>query len=174
MPEAAALLWENALKKRGFEMKDGKLTRSPSKSRLSSILSADDSEPEPFASSRKFDDGSASKMKSSLNAAFKRTKSFATKSTEADLTKSASAFQRVRSTPATAFNLQTSAVASGSSAQQQNQIPEGERNLFFGLRFRALGEANGPSLTEALVLRGGIIVGDANAEVDFIIVRLVR
>ncbi|KAL5485961.1 DPB11_7 [Sanghuangporus weigelae] len=171
MPEAAALLWESALKKRGFEMKDGKLLRSPSKS---SFLSREGSQIPLSPSSHNHDElATSSRTKSSLNAAFKRTKSFAAKTAEPDATKSA--FQRVLSTPAAATeNRQVPATISGSLAlQDRNQIPEGERILFAGLRFRALGEASGTKLTEALELRGGTVIVDADTEVDFIVVRLV-
>ncbi|KAL5504090.1 DPB11 [Sanghuangporus vaninii] len=170
MPEAAALLWESALKKRGFEMKDGKLLRSPSKS---TSLSRESSQIPLLPPSHNHDEpATSSRTKSSLNAAFKRTKSFAAKTTEPDSVKSA--FQRVLSTPAAAENRQVSTIISGSLAQQdRNHIPEGERNLFAGLRFRALGEASGPKLTEALELRGGTVIVDVDTEVDFIVVRLV-
>ncbi|KAL5525831.1 hypothetical protein ACEPAG_7168 [Sanghuangporus baumii] len=170
MPEAAALLWESVLKKRGFEMKDGKLLRSPSKS---SFLSREGSQI-PLSPSHNHDEpATSSRTKSSLTAAFKRTKSFAAKTAGPDATKSA--FQRALSTPAVATeNRQVSATISGSLALQgRNQIPEGELILFAGLRFRALGEASGPKLTEALELRGGAVIVDADAEVDFIVVRLV-
>ncbi|KAL5526618.1 DPB11 [Sanghuangporus sanghuang] len=170
MPEAAALLWESALKKRGFEMKGGKLLRSPSKS---AFLSREGSQIPLLPSSHIHDEpATSSRTKSSLNAAFKRTKSFAAKTTEPDAANSA--FQRVLSTPAAAENRQVSTIISGSLVQQdRNHIPEGERNLFSGLRFRALGEASGPKLTEALELRGGTVIVDADTEVDFIVVRLV-
>ncbi|KAL5476458.1 DPB11_6 [Sanghuangporus weigelae] len=172
MPEAAALLWESALKKRGLEIKGGKLLRSPSKS---SFPSREGSQIPPSPSSHNHDEfATSSRTKSSLNAAFKRTKSFAAKTAEPDATKSA--FQRVLSTPvAITENRHASATIPGSPAlRDHNQIPEGERVLFAGLRFRALGEASGPKLTEALELRGGAVIVDADTEVDFIVVRLVR
>ena len=53
-------------------------------------------------------------------------------------------------------------------------VPDGEKNLFAGLRFCALGEAKGPKLTEALELRGGTVLTEPADQVDFVIVGTVK
>jgi hypothetical protein len=52
-------------------------------------------------------------------------------------------------------------------------IPEGERDLFVGKSFLALGEASSPKLEEEVRLRGGTVV-TVKEDADYIIVRLVR
>ena len=47
-------------------------------------------------------------------------------------------------------------------------------SLFKGLRFRAVGEAQGPSVKSAIKECGGTLVNELDEDVDFIIVRLVR
>lgn len=137
--------------------------------------------------------------KSSLSA-FKRTKSLASKDAGASTSNTKSALQRIRSTPASASAFAAplppatagassstsgpgmptnSALAKSkpsflSSVREEGQVPEGERQLFGGLRFRALGDANGPKLAQAIRLRGGKLVERGGDEVDFVVVRLLR
>lgn len=179
VPEVTARLLEGMLKKRGFEVKNGNLTRSPSKARISSSAFNDSFVRSPSPTSIKKSKGaelllaSSSRVESSLNAAFKRTKSFAAKAAEPEVAKSA--LQRIRSTPAANFKRTSSSSSLNSSLAPRSEdihVPEGERALFVGLRFRTLGEANGPKLAEALQLRGATVVEEPYGEVDFIIVRL--
>ena len=174
VPEATARLWESMLKKRGFEVKDGKLERSPSRTRTSAASAGDSPRsPSPLAPHPTKDRTASSRAESSLSAAFKRTKSFAVKETNLD--SPSSMLQRNRSISAANFKGSSSSViASSSMSNTENVVvPDGEKNLFAGLRFCALGEAKGPKLTEALELRGGTVLTEPADQVDFVIVRLV-
>ncbi|KAI5119449.1 hypothetical protein M0805_008386 [Coniferiporia weirii] len=186
LPETTARLWEGLLKNRGFEVKSGKLSRNVTKAPSMKMTSTSKSEEDarlsspPLANrSSAMDESSnapVTNQGSSLAAAFKRTKSLATKSAAPD--SSRLSLQRIRSTPASASTLLSSSSFLVSSTPSlvppkgDGQIPEGEQNLFTGLRFRALGDADEPKLTQALELRGGTVHTDPEADVDFIIVRL--
>lgn len=159
IPEATARLWEGLLRTRGYAVQDGKLTRDPSK-----VTTSPKKHP-----IRKNNGSIAEKSSSSLKSAFSRTKSIATKSEPSEFT--IPALQHLR----TGINSSTMQESSGGKSTRTAQdLPDGERNLFHGLKFKALGEANGPKLIEAIELRGGIVVPEVDANVDFIIVRLAR
>ncbi|EJD06504.1 uncharacterized protein FOMMEDRAFT_165286 [Fomitiporia mediterranea MF3/22] len=172
VPEATTRLFENMLRRRGYEVKGGKVLRSPTRPRISNPLggylerSSTDRVDQRLAV-----DFASSRAESSLAAAFRRTKSFAVKgdnseSSNVPLQHAASTSfvtsKQAASSAMPIFNLHTEDVS----------VPDGEKNLFANLVFRTLGQANGPKLTAALELRGGTVVDDPEAQVDFIIVRL--
>lgn len=147
-------------------MKEGRLMRSPNKQDKngSRTQASEVSESPPTRHTNGKMESGTDTANSVLEAAFKRAKSFAMKS---DLESSDSRLSHTRSVPkSAALN------PAPSSTKDQHSIPEGERQLFVGLKFRLLGEADGPMLTEALRLRGGILVTNIDEKVDYIVVRL--
>ncbi|KAH8118085.1 hypothetical protein DFH11DRAFT_1851073 [Phellopilus nigrolimitatus] len=176
LPETTARLWEGLLKNRGFEIKDGKLLRSPTKTQSSNSASGSSSKketrsPSPLSTRKPLPKVKPLRLEvdsgSSLSAAFKRTKSFAAKAAPSENPRSSSAFPS--SLPSSSRLASTLSFA---PVKEDNQTPDGERNLFAGLKFRALGDADGPKLAQAVELRGGLIFEGLNDDVDIIIVRL--
>ena len=176
IPAATARLWHGLVKPRGFDMKSGKLVRSPTRSsNTSKIATGSETRAEPVATP-------ASPTDSRI-AAFRRTKSFAphemppvassskppavTKDVPTQSTIFAATNTLSRST---APNTLTSSFL---VSAKQCVIPEGERDLFVGKKFLALGEASSPRLEEEVRLRGGTTAIDKE-DADYIIVRIVR
>ncbi|TCD70891.1 hypothetical protein EIP91_001199 [Steccherinum ochraceum] len=74
-------------------------------------------------------------------------------------------------TPGSAVARESSFMVAGSSRQKADVVPK--TNIFAGSTFQALGEARCASVKTAVEESGGSLVDDLDAEVDFIIVRLV-
>ena len=155
-PEAAKKLWEGLFKTRGFEMKSGKLMRSPSK--RAPTKSPSGSSSRPSGSNDQLQDSS----KSTLNSAFSRTKSFAHKPVLTGDLKPGESRQKHRG----AISQPNKAVA------PIDPISDRERKLFEGVSFRALGSADEPHIAEAIEARGGTFVSASDSAVDVILVRL--
>lgn len=167
VPHETLKLWENLLGPRGFEVVDGKLKRSPSKSQASQnyqqvLLSPTKPKTRLVTTA---DNGS-------ILSNFKRTNSFAVKPKEETRRQP---FTRVATagTPATLLALQREAgqpIASGSKLPVDQNSKEG---IFSGRKFRAIGEAKADSVKSVVEGEGGFWITDYLEDVDFIIVRLV-
>ncbi|TDL25835.1 hypothetical protein BD410DRAFT_765587 [Rickenella mellea] len=183
IPDANVHLWGSLLKTRGFEVKSGKLVRSPSKPRGLEVGSSlpnlalspslpDNSHPL---------EASPTRGESSLSG-FKRTRSFAPKEvpsgsrpltriqTSAVIQPSSHTVPRTLS--AVSDSLGSSAAESFLVPNHRYQVTAGQEPLFAGTRFRAHGDANSSSVREAIESNGGLLVSETDAAVDFIIVRL--
>lgn len=169
VPEATARLWEGLLRTRGFSVQAGKLTRDPSMA-SASITNSEDLHASISLMKSEGNAGSLTRTKSSLNAVFTRTKSMAIKSEPSEVPNAA--LQHLRS----GFTSSVAKEANGSdhppSTEAEFQLSDKERDLFSGFKFKAVGDANGLTLVEAITLRGGTVVVEPDSHVDFIIVRL--
>lgn len=171
MPETTSILWKGLLKNRGIDVDKGKLKRSPSRAASNKSAAR-----QSVVQGAHEGGTSSSGQASSLTAAFRRAKSFATTSVEQPENELRT-LQRVRSTPAasTLSEAGPSTLASaGPSSIGLEQIPEGEKTLFFGMKFLLLADADDPKVAEAIILRGGTVRADDEGDVDFRIVRLAR
>ena len=155
-------------------MKYGKLVRSPTKSAAASTSEKITRESPVVATEA---------STGSRIAAFRRTKSFApyemppvagpsrAPTTLKDLSIQSSVFSTTNTlSRSSALNPYTSSFL---APVGEHTIPDGERNLFVGKVFAALGEACGPRLDEEIRLRGGTVTTEKE-EADYIIVRIVR
>ncbi|KII84392.1 hypothetical protein PLICRDRAFT_179634 [Plicaturopsis crispa FD-325 SS-3] len=157
-PDVRLQIWGGLLKTRGFEVADGRLIRSPSKSKKANARPPHSESPPP--SPPRADEGEG------MLSSFRRVNSFAP-APEAPRR----LFQRAPTVSAIQEN-----VAGPSRAPSFAPAPEpSSSGLFSGLKFRALGEAKGPNVREAVEGCGGHMVSDEDADeiVDFIVVRLV-
>lgn len=198
VPETTMRLWEGLLKKRGFEVKSGKLTRSPSKSQGSGIVDLGDNmtrSPSPSPIKHRVDTmtevSTATRSESSISA-FRRSKSFASKETPASSSKLGRPLQRILSNSAaetsvsnTSFSdslsdLLPNTVGTSSASsflaplQEELSTTNGESVLFLGRKFCLLGEAKTPKFREAIQSCGGTLVPRSSEEVDYIVVRFAR
>ena len=176
LPGATDQLWQGVLKNRGFELKNGTIAKN--------AASVPDVESSTQASNKQKTERTekSSAAQSSLSTAFQRSKSFAANQ-EASTSSGAAkhALQRVHSVPAITLSDPSSSKQTisdappvSNSSGNESQIPEGERNLFVGLKFRVLGEANCEPVKHAINARGGLVVLESERVVDYIIVRLAR
>lgn len=198
VPEEMLAIWGSLLKGRGFEVQAGRLVRSPAKSQDTQPAGNDGSPTRAKAGRMGVDDerSAGGKTQSALAlSSFKRANSFAP---VGQGKVEVGARQPFRRTTTTALAVQSSFLAhpSGGSARAgpsrllASTVDEGENgkaidvdgdapesrssSLFKGLRFRVLGEAQGPSVKTAIKECGGTLVNELDEDVDFIIVRLVR
>jgi len=160
-PVATLQLWQSLLKPRGFELDGGKLVRSPSKSQTRRSDSTGLPLPVNGAGNGK------GKERESVIATFRRTTSFAHVQKEPPIRQP--------------FRRNTSIVAQGPedaecSGSKHSAKPEVSSiaALFAGYTFRLLGEARCPNVRSAIEGCRGVVTDDDTAEVDFIIVRLIR
>jgi DNA replication regulator DPB11 len=167
LPAITLKVWQSLLKPRGFEIADGKLVRSPSKSQEyeKPLLPLPPLSPRPTTAKAP----PVGAAEGSIISAFRRANSFAPQRGDA----SASRHQPFRRT-STLGALPPrwgNAEAGPSSVGAISCCPD----LFAGLRFRALGEARCANVRGAIEGSGGLMVSeDAADDVDYIIVRLVR
>lgn len=185
LPEVTLQLWGSLLKPRGYEISGGALVRSPSKKTQSAPREPPASPAKTSQQQRK----NAGPNNGSVISSFRRANSFA--QVQKDMTAPRQPFrrtltsvlQRQRGDMNGSFSVpeplgagdksssgpSTSAVAGPSSSSSSG-------TLFTGLRFRALGEAKSATVRSAVEQYGGNIVSDAEADedVDFVVVRLVR
>ncbi|OSC98510.1 hypothetical protein PYCCODRAFT_1480561 [Trametes coccinea BRFM310] len=219
VPALTLHLWESILKPRGFEVQQGRLIRSPSKSQFRPDTSY---RREPSPSSRagrrgslKDGDGEPHAPASALSS-FRRARSFAPATKDISTPLSRQPFRRAPTVGEAALVARTSSFLSfrggpvgsvqaaggissdlpiastsvvagpsraGSVAPDNAMdlgangegMSEGARDLFKGVRIRALGEAKCASVRRAIEDCGGTWVNadDDDESVDFIIVRLV-
>ena len=167
VPHETLKLWENLLGPRGFEVVDGKLQRSPSKSQASQSY-----EQVPLSPTKPKTQSVNVAENGSILSNFKRTNSFAIKPKEETRRQP---FTRVATvgTPATLLALQREAeqpIASGSKLPIEPGRKEG---IFSGKKIRALGEANADNVKSVVEGEDGFWVTDDLEDVDFIVVRLV-
>ncbi|EIW57947.1 uncharacterized protein TRAVEDRAFT_72858 [Trametes versicolor FP-101664 SS1] len=220
VPAVTLHLWESILKPRGFELQQGRLIRSPSKSQSRPDISYR-REPSPSAralrrGSLKEGDGDPLTPASAIQS-FRRARSFAPVAKDASTPLSRQPFRRAPTvggegmagsgrTSSLSFLgrpvgsilaaggisadvpiASASAVAGPSRAGSvmpenadgvdvDGDVSEGARELFKGMRIRALGEARSGNVRRAVEECGGTWVSahdDDDDTVDFIVVRLV-
>lgn len=167
VPHETLKLWENLLGPRGFEIVDGKLTRTPSKHRASADhgqISLSPTKPK----TRLVNTTENGSMLSN----FKRTNSFAVKP-KGDWRRQPFTRVAAAGTPATLLTLQRDAEQTGASGCKSTAEPARKEGIFSGKKFRALGEANADNVKSVVEGEDGFWITDGLEDVDFIIVRLV-
>ncbi|TFY52675.1 hypothetical protein EVJ58_g9881 [Rhodofomes roseus] len=146
VPAEMLAIWGNLLKPRGFEVQSGRLVRSPGKSQVQQPSSGAESPIRARSQRLGIEDEQLRKGRSTSALAlssFKRANSFAP------------------------MKKGKARAVEGLEEESNNST------LFKGLKFRALGEAQGPSVKGAIKECGGTLVSELDEDVDFIIVRLV-
>ncbi|KAF8151040.1 hypothetical protein B0H34DRAFT_160966 [Crassisporium funariophilum] len=173
LPSVTLQLWGALLSRRGYQITDGEVILSPTKTKIKKTAS-----PSPAAPLRTYHelDGGFEKGGSVISA-FRRTNSFAPALHPKDkeegrqmpfrrTASSAAAIPVPVAGPSKQVPLQPQAGPSGSGSMMPSRI-------FEGMRVRALGEARSANVRQAVEERGGRMVSDEEEEVDFVIVRLV-
>ncbi|EED85970.1 predicted protein [Postia placenta Mad-698-R] len=198
VPAEMLQIWGSLLGSRGFEVSNGRLVRSPSKSQSANNGARTGGQREPDASPLKnkiaraatmgkLDGAGVGAVPVSALSKFKRTHSFAPAVKEASTSRQP--FQRAPTAgPSSSFLGQrktgqdvdalhpSSAVVHVEVEEGKPQVASSNRTstLFTGKKFRTLGEARGPSVKAALEECGGRVLSEGDDdEADFIIVRLV-
>lgn len=167
VPHETLKLWENLLGPRGFEVVDGKLKRSPSKSQAFPGYKEVPSSPtKPKTQLMNMAENG------SILSNFKRTNSFAIKPKEETRRQP---FTRVATAgmPATLLALQREVEQPVASGSKLPTGPSRKQGIFSGKKFRALGEANADNVKSVVEGEDGFWIIDDLEDVDFIIVRLV-
>jgi len=167
LPATTLQVWGSLLGRRGYEISEGQLIRSPSKARPPPV----DAEP-------------AEKLagNGSLISQFRRSNSFAPARAESS-SAGPQPFRRTKTTSA----MDVKGRAGGSflasavphvekvGESSMSAIPAVTSNIFGELKFLVLGEAKSPSVRSAIEENGGKMVLDTeDDDVDFVVVRLVR
>ncbi|KAG6878077.1 hypothetical protein C0992_008613 [Termitomyces sp. T32_za158] len=171
LPEATLQLWSSLLGRRGYEISNGGLVRSPSKVPRLSMPRP----PSPLPEGRQ--------KERSVISRFRRANSFAPARPEA-ASSSRQPFRRTRTIP-----IMDTAANGGSFMASARPMRDGGVNgetstsvvgsaratgIFSGLKFSALGEAKSPSVRAAIEENGGrMLFGLEDEDVDYIVVRLV-
>ncbi|KAH9930122.1 uncharacterized protein B0H18DRAFT_162219 [Fomitopsis serialis] len=197
VPAEMLAIWGSLLKPRGFEVQAGRLVRSPTRSQPQQPSGGEESpsrtkmerlnvnvENEQLSARMKGRSTSALTLSS-----FRRANSFAPMSKDKDVMGTRQPFKRAPVGPQTSFlaHPSESSARAGPSRlsimvpgdkdkerEEEGSEPESSTStLFKGLKFRALGEAQGPSVKAAIKDYGGTLVSELDEDVDFIIVRLV-
>ena len=163
-PAMTVQIWGSLLKNRGYEISNGKVIKSPSKSQKS--LRTELAELEDM-------DVDAPNAKSIISR-FRRENSFAPVNEPSQKSQPSQRLQPFRRSTSTSKPQAVPIVEKNVNAQA-GPSTIGPRGIFSGLKFRVLGEARSASVRSAIEQRGGIWVSDDMDEVvDYIIVRLVR
>lgn len=166
LPATTLQVWGSLLGRRGYEVSDGQLIRSPTKARMPLLAHPTEQLIEHPAGN------------GSLISQFRRSNSFAPARPDPPSnqpqpfrrTKTISALSRVAGSFRSALPEPEKVGESSTSG-----ITTTVSNIFGGAKFIALGEAKSPSVREGIEVNGGRLISDADDEgVDFIIVRLVR
>jgi DNA replication regulator DPB11 len=166
VPHETLKLWGNLLGPRGFEVVDGKLKRTPSKSQASQ------SSEQVLLSPTKLKTQLVNTADSgSMLSNFKRTNSFAVKPKEETRRRP---FTRVAtvgtSAPMLALQRETGQpIASGSKLPAE----QNRKGIFSRKKFRAIGEAKADNVKSVVEGEDGFWITDELEDVDFVIVRLV-
>lgn len=195
IPAEMLAIWGSLLKGRGFEVQAGRLVRSPTKMQDALPACNDESPTRAKAGRMGVDDErrAVGRTQSALAlSSFRRANSFAPVGQGKVDNGARQPFRRAT----TALAAQSSFLAhpsegptragpsrlpaveneeEGKDIAVDGDAPESRTSgLFKGLRFRALGEAQGPSVKTAIKECGGMLVNELDEDVDFIIVRLIR
>jgi DNA replication regulator DPB11 len=190
-PAVTLKMWQSMLKPRGFEVQEGKLVRSPSKSQAppyvppgahdSPSKDKDKGKLRPSASVLEME--ALPQLKPSVLASFRRSQSFAPQAKDSSTPKQP--FQRASSSAVFAASPAADILAQGgedlpfaSSSRLELSVREDQNNstsIFAGKTFRAMGEARSPAVRQAIEEAGGRLVPEGSDEdVDIVLVRLVR
>ncbi|KAG6900650.1 hypothetical protein C0993_006754 [Termitomyces sp. T159_Od127] len=170
LPEATLQLWSSLLGRRGYEISDGELIKSPSKMPRASMPRP----PSPLPEGRKGE--------RSVISQFRRANSFAPVRSEAASSSRPQPFRRTRT-----ISVMDTAANGGSFMASARPVRKGDVNgesstylaanatgIFAGLKFSALGEAKSSSVRTAIEENGGrMLLGLEDEDVDYIVVRLV-
>ena len=180
LPNVTLQLWGSLLQRRGYEVTDGEVILSPSKAKAAAETRKDGlptrhpaisplKQPEPEHEGK------------SIISQFRRANSFA----PAVSSKEASSSRHLPFRRTTT----TSAVFAGNSEAGPSRLPHQNAHpvaasstsgpasfpqIFAGKTIRALGEAKGPNVRQAVEQHGGRMSADPDEDVDYIVVRLVR
>lgn len=171
LPEATLQLWSSLLCRRGYEISNGGLVKSPSKA----------SRPSMPRSQSPLPDGR--KAEGSVISQFRRANSFAPARPEAAPSSRPQPFRRTRT-----VSIMDTTANGGSFTASARPVRECDVNgesstsvaakstgIFAGLKFSALGEAKSTSVRAAIEENGGqMLFGLEDEDVDYILVRLVR
>ncbi|KAG6853350.1 hypothetical protein C0991_005081, partial [Blastosporella zonata] len=169
LPEATLQLWGSLLGRRGYEISDGALIKSPSKGPKPLALPPP---PSPLAE----------RGKGSVISQFRRTNSFAPVRPEVASSSRPQPFRRTRTTSAMDMGVNSGSFMASAPAIRENHVngesskstAAGTTGIFAGLKFTALGEAKSPSVRTAIEENGGrMMMGLEDEDVDYVIVRLV-
>ncbi|KZT29900.1 hypothetical protein NEOLEDRAFT_1084778 [Neolentinus lepideus HHB14362 ss-1] len=175
-------IWHSLLKPRGFEMVDGKLLRSSSKSQSCSSNS-DDRVQSPPRVERSTSDSNGNPARSALSS-FRRADSFAQGASSNRMNTGNGLFMRV---PSAAPRAAPSFLQGHPTPLQrvtpiQNEEPNAINRtllsakpcrMFSGMKFRLLGEARAPNVRNAIEDYGGQVASSGEEDVDFVVVRLI-
>ncbi|KAM6504048.1 hypothetical protein JOM56_000991 [Amanita muscaria] len=176
--EFTVQVWGSLLKKRGYEVINGKVIRDPSKvpqlSPPSAVPRADTPDPNGM------DVDHPPKAQSVLST-FRRANSFAPVNDSSQFTRASQRLQPFRRTTGTAGETgpllpDNPRINHGTdSGAQAGPSTIGPRGIFSGLKFRVLGEAKTLTVRNAIEQAGGIWSSEqeTDEDVDYIIVRLV-
>ena len=168
VPHETLKLWENLLGPRGFEVVDGKLKRTPSKS-----WASQSHKQVPLSPTKPKTQLVGTTDNGSVLSNFKRTNSFAIKPKE-EIRRKPFTKGAITGTPGAPSALQRVAeqpVASGSKLPAEQSRKGG---LFSEKKFLALGEANDHNVRSVVEDGNGFWTTNDLEDVDFVIVRLVR
>jgi DNA replication regulator DPB11 len=180
LPDATLLLWSKLLERRGYQITDGEVILSPSKTNGP-----------PLDAKKNVHSGPSSPHHpggGSIISSFRRANSFAPAAQAKDPGNSRQLpFQRSSSAAgAIASGSKTVAMRPPEKRPISETVAEAEAGpsgpaaantasmMFAGMVFRALGEARCPNVRGAIDELGGRMSTDQDEDVDFVIVRLVR
>jgi DNA replication regulator DPB11 len=177
VPAVTLRVWESLLKPRGFVREGGKLVRtgadSAAQAGKAATTAPKTSQAAPVSLSQRavvLEPMIPGRKGHSALSSYSRTNSFASARPEAELSKQP--FRRAASLMSTVRDSPAPEVAPAAVAPVPAASPK--TGIFFGMRFRARGEARSATVREAVEERGGVWVGDDESDIDFILVRLVR
>ncbi|TFK50096.1 hypothetical protein OE88DRAFT_1682172 [Heliocybe sulcata] len=178
-------IWQSLLKPRGFEIVEGKLLRSPSKSQTRSADSVDSMQSPPRVLRKATSDDDDRPARSALSS-FRRVDSFAQAAGPSGGSAANRLFRRVPSgvPRAAASFLQGQptplqcAPDQGSSGIRKEDAASSfgakASGMFSGLKFRLLGEAHAPNVRSAVEDYGGkVLSAEEEEDGDFVVVRLI-
>ncbi|KAF9483199.1 hypothetical protein BDN70DRAFT_874071 [Pholiota conissans] len=164
LPDVMLQLWGGLLERRGYQITDGEVILSPSKKAAAQKTTL----PPPESPARQ-QFGAARSVLSS----FRRQNSFAPAAPPKEPgTSRPLPFKRTTSSNAQAG---PSKIPDGvdAAASESESKPSVQKQIFAGMRVRALGEAKSAAVRNAVEQLGGVMSIDEDEDVDFIIVRLV-
>lgn len=194
VPTEMLAIWGSLLKPRGFEVQSGRLVRSPGKSQTLQPSGGEESPTRARSQRSGIEDEQLRKGRATSALAlssFRRANSFAPMGKDKGPDVVRQPFKRAAAlTPQTSFlahpsgspsragpsRAATTVTNDKGKARAVEGLEEESSNstLFQGLKFRALGEAQGLSVKGAIKECGGTLVSELDEDVDFVIVRLVR
>ncbi|EPQ54267.1 hypothetical protein GLOTRDRAFT_78211 [Gloeophyllum trabeum ATCC 11539] len=162
-------IWQSLLKPRGFQIVEGKLLRSPSKSQSRADAVNVLENQMPLREENHLPHKSAAKTGKSILSGFRRSESFAHLQTAGAGPRQPTPLQRVN--PVSETGGDRDATEHSPAVSTANA---GGKHMFTGAKFKLLGEARAPNVRSAVEDYGGrVLSAEDEDEADFIIVRLI-